>query len=264
MPEKFMNFFMPPIFFIKSEPGRTDKIKVFKINYPPLNYHTFKIEMQNRHAKLLDGAKNFHSSLRMGGRFNEILFKIYILSSYYSSMKTTLKFYSLWLCLICIIIFVIQVFFPVFKEMFLLTDQANNGEFWRFFTAIFLQIFFAAGIIANLIAVNYYESSLGASGAIYGVIGALTMIRPFIPVFAFSLPMPLLLAAILWASGDVLRSLGAFGPTNIGAIAHLTGILVGIIMGIIVQKKVLREKNFAVKLDEKLVKQWEDDFMKDI
>jgi len=127
-----------------------------------------------------------------------------------------------------------------------------------------LQIFFAAGIIANLIAVNYYESSLGASGAIYGVIGALTMIRPFIPVFAFSLPMPLLLAAILWASGDVLRSLGAFGPTNIGAIAHLTGILVGIIMGIIVQKKVLREKNFAVKLDEKLVKQWEDDFMKDI
>ncbi|MEK6871278.1 MAG: rhomboid family intramembrane serine protease [Nanoarchaeota archaeon] len=205
------------------------------------------------------------------------------------------KFSVLWLCFVCIVIFIIQAFSPSFTQLFLLTDQANNGEVWRFVTAIFLhgsithlfynlfalflfgfmlekivgtkyflQIFFVSGTIANLVAVNYYESSLGASGAIYGVIGALTLIRPFIPVFAFSLPMPLILASSLWVIGDILRSLGAFGPTTIGSIAHISGIIVGIILALIIQKKSLKEKSFTHKIDEKLMHQWENDFMKRI
>ncbi len=170
-----------------------------------------------------------------------------------------MKFYSLWLCLICIIVFIFQLIIPGFTELFVL-NQASFFEVWRFVSAIFLHggvahllynlfalaffgiilekligsskfliVFFVSGIIANLIAVNFYSSSLGASGAIMGIIGCLTIIKPFMMVWAFGLILPMFLAAILWVIGDVL---GVFLPSGVGNIAHLSGIAVGFIIGI--------------------------------
>lgn len=210
-------------------------------------------------------------------------------------MKKDFKFYSLWLGFIIIVFFVLQIFINGFTDLFVLNDRANNGEFWRFVTAIFLHggvshlvynlfalvffglileslvgsrkflwVFFISGIGANVFAVNYYDSSLGASGAIYGIIGALTVLRPLFVVFAFGLPMPMIIASFLWIVGNVLRSLGAFGPTNIGAFAHLAGIFIGFIIGIILRRKKSRNNNEKVVLSEKLMNKWENEFMKDI
>jgi len=96
---------------------------------------------------------------------------------------------------------------------------------------IFCFILFS-GIIANIVSVNFHESSLGASGAIMGIIGCLTIIKPLMMVWAFGLIMPMFIAAALWITGDVLGSLGAFGETSIGNIAHLSGIAVGLVLGI--------------------------------
>lgn len=184
-------------------------------------------------------------------------------------MKLKSKLYFLWLSLILIIVFILQVIIPRFTEAFILTQSAlTKYQIWRYLTAIFLHgsithllfnlfalfffglvleselgsnkfllIFLSSGIFANLISVNFYQASLGASGAIYGVIGAVTIIKPFMFVWTFGLILPMFIASILWVTADILRALGAFGPTNVGSIAHLSGIFLGIILGLILRKR---------------------------
>ena len=172
---------------------------------------------------------------------------------------TKFKFYALWLSLICVGIFLLQIIFPVFTDIFILNEQSFVQP-WRFVSAVFLHgslihllynlfalalfgsilekfigskrflwIFFLSGIFANIIAVNFYSSSLGASGAVYGILGCLALLRPGMMVWAFGFPMPMFIAAILWVGGAVL---GIFMPSNIGHVAHLSGILVGFLFGL--------------------------------
>ena len=132
------------------------------------------------------------------------------------------KFYALWLALICIVIFIAQTLISGFTDLFLLNNQALGVEFYRFITAIFLHgslshlvfnlfaliffglilekfigskkfllVFFISGVLANIFSVFFYPSSLGASGAIFGIIGCLTILKPLMTVWAYALPLPL-------------------------------------------------------------------------
>ncbi len=201
-----------------------------------------------------------------------------------------MKFYALKLVFICIVIFIIQIIFPVFTDLFVL-NKLSFIQPWRFASAIFLHgslshllynlfalalfgtflegfiggkrfltIFFAAGIGANIISVNFYDSALGASGAIYGVIGALMIIRPFLMVWALGLPMPMVLAGILWAIGDFA---GIFMPSNVANIAHLIGMFMGFVLGAIFKKNLQfkKEKN-EITIDEHSVRKWEDVYLR--
>lgn len=204
------------------------------------------------------------------------------------------KFYALWLCLFCAIVFVLQ-FIPGFTEYFLL-NVSSWREPWRFLTAIFLHgdighllynlfalalfgsiierfiggrrfliVFFISGIIANLVSVNFYDSSLGASGAIFGVIGALVIVRPMLTVWAFGLPMPMFLAGALWAIGDVIGAVGFFvgNPlNNTGNLAHLFGMLVGFIFGFFYRNKIDVEKKSHFEFDESSMRNWEDVYLR--
>jgi len=204
-----------------------------------------------------------------------------------------IKFYFLWLSLICIGAFISQILTPGFTEAFLLNKRAvYNYEFWRFATAIFLHgglihllynlfaliffgialeniigsrkfliIFLFSGIIANIVSVNFYPASLGASGAVMGIIGALTIIRPMMMVWAFGLILPMFIAALLWIIGDTL---GIFMPSNTGNIAHLSGIAVGFLTGFLM-RKLAREswkKPEKIKIPEDYMKEWEERFMR--
>jgi len=123
-----------------------------------------------------------------------------------------MKFYTLLLTLIIIAVFILQAIIPNFTDSLLLNQQ-SFPEVWRFVTAIFLHgslthlifnlfalilfglvlesligsnrfllVFFSTGIIANIISFNFYPASLGASGAIMGIIGALTVSKPLMTV----------------------------------------------------------------------------------
>ncbi|MBM3232594.1 rhomboid family intramembrane serine protease [Candidatus Pacearchaeota archaeon] len=187
---------------------------------------------------------------------------------------------------LCIVMFIVQTLVPGFTESLLL-NKSSLVQPWRFITAIFLHgglshllynsfalalfgsmleawigprrfvsVFLLTGISANFISLPFYDSALGASGAIFGVIGALIMIRPSMMVFAFGLPMPLFLAGSLWIIGDLI---GLFIPSNVANLAHLGGIFFGFLFGAYYRKYIPQKPNRSnVHLDEDYIRAWED------
>ncbi|MEK6859278.1 MAG: rhomboid family intramembrane serine protease [Nanoarchaeota archaeon] len=205
------------------------------------------------------------------------------------------RYYFLWLCLICIGVYILQTLIHGFTELFILNLKAVYGrEYWRFLSAIFLHgsvvhllynlfalfffglslerligsrrfliVFLLSGAVGNIVAINFYPSSLGASGAIYGIIGCLTIIRPFMFVWAFGLIMPMFIAAALWVIGDILGVFG-LGGGDVGYLAHLSGVVIGILFGLLFRSWGRKIKTFREKISipDKYVRVWEDNYMR--
>jgi len=175
------------------------------------------------------------------------------------------KLYSIWLVIICTIIFTLQIIFPQITDQFALYSNRVLYEPWLLVTSIFLHgsfehlffnmfalalfgiilesiigsrnfliAFFVSGIIASIGAAFFYPASLGASGAIYGIIGALTAIRPKMTVWVLGVPMPMFVAAVLWALIDLV---GMFEPSGIANAAHLFGLASGVVVGVFFRRK---------------------------
>jgi uncharacterized protein len=168
----------------------------------------------------------------------------------------SLKYSAFWLSLACVIVFVLQQIFGT--NFFVLEKSLMWAQPWRILTSIFahanivhlfsnvfglmlfglilegrigakkvLWLFLISGIIINTFTI--YPSSLGASGAIYAIIGALAVLRPMMVIWVSFLPMPMALAALFWLAQDIIRTII---PSNIGSIAHISGLALGIIAGI--------------------------------
>ena len=201
-------------------------------------------------------------------------------------MKYTLAFTA-----IIIGMFILQSTIPSFTDNLILNESSWEQPY-RFVTAIFLHggithiafnlfailifgfllekligskkffiLFLTSGIIANLISINFYPSSLGASGAIMGIIGTLAILRPKMMVWAFGVILPMWIAAILWIIGDTL---GIFIPDNTGNIAHLSGIAIGILYGLLirVKYKTRNQKRQVLKIPEHYARAWENTYMR--
>lgn len=210
--------------------------------------------------------------------------------------KPKFRFYALWLSLICILMFILQRTVPGFQVYFRLTPNALTMP-WQFVTAIFLHgsvshlvynlfalllfglilekligsvkfliVFFVSGILANVISWNFYPNALGASGSIMGVIGAAAAIKPLMMMWAFGLILPMFVIAIIWVIGSIIGIFG-FGAQDIGYLAHLSGIMIGIIYGLYlklttkigVKKEILFQRK--VRIPEQTMRNWEDVYL---
>lgn len=110
----------------------------------------------------------------------------------------------------------------------------------------FAALFLLSGILGNvgymLTASSPYIPALGASGAVYGVMGALALLEPFLMVYIYGLvPVPMIVAAFLWGSLDFL---GLFNPSGIAHGAHLLGMLVGVTYGLYLRISVRRRFSY--------------------
>ena len=90
----------------------------------------------------------------------------------------------------------------------------------------FLLVYFIAGLLGNaafLAIGNQFATAVGASGALYGVMGALAVMRPRLKVYLwFMIPVDLWIVVII---GAVIIAPG------IAWQAHLGGLAVGLIAG---------------------------------
>ncbi|MBU0590835.1 rhomboid family intramembrane serine protease [Candidatus Micrarchaeota archaeon] len=97
----------------------------------------------------------------------------------------------------------------------------------------YLIIFFGAGLLGGLF---YYMTyllgiippipALGASGAIFGILGAVAMILPEMRIFFWFIPMKMKYAAVFWIA---LELFGSFDTSSgIASAAHLGGLLFGL------------------------------------
>ncbi len=160
-------------------------------------------------------------------------------------------------------VFLLQIMVPGFTEALYFNPQQPNA--WMFVTSVFLHggfahilfngyalfmfgplleqklgqekflmFFLAAGIVGNLL---YYATilagiipptpALGASGAIYGILGALAILMPDLVLLFFGvIPLRIGVMAIAWI---ILEFVGSFNPySGIGSAAHLGGLLFGL------------------------------------
>ncbi|MBU3905164.1 MAG: rhomboid family intramembrane serine protease [Nanoarchaeota archaeon] len=199
-----------------------------------------------------------------------------------------MKYVALWLTGICVVMFILQTIFPIVTDIFVLVSSEVVQRPWILVTSMFLHggadhliynmfalalfgsilekiiggkkfiiLYFIAGLLAGLGSVPFYAAALGASGAIMGVLGCLAVLRPRMRVYVGYVPMPMVIATIVWIGGDLI---GMFAPDQVAHAAHLFGMAFGIIFGLYYMKQFV-EKHIKRKigtLPENQVRKWED------
>ena len=97
----------------------------------------------------------------------------------------------------------------------------------------FLAVFFLGGLAGNLLFVLLapFSIGIGASGAIFAVGGALAITVPSVRVFIIPIPVPM----PLWVA-IIIFFLFSFLP-NIAWQAHLGGLLLGLVAGLILRRR---------------------------
>ncbi len=168
-------------------------------------------------------------------------------------------FYLLALILVA---FVLQLSVPGFTELFIL-DPAHPEQAWRIITSIFLHadishlffnalsLFFFAPVLVSIAGKSeFYKTfliggiagsvlylalvflgispsvpALGASGAIYAVLGAVALFNPEGVVYIYLFPMKMKHAVVLWVVLNLAYI--ADWESGIGGAAHLGGMFFG-------------------------------------
>jgi hypothetical protein len=166
------------------------------------------------------------------------------------------------------IVFVLQLMIPPLTGAFIFDPQLAFSQPWRFVTSMFLHadithiffngyalflfggimesrarnrdflaIYFGAGLLGGLLYYATYAvgmippiPALGASGAIYGILGAVAMLAPDMRLlFMGFVPMSMRTAAIAWF---VMEFLGTFDiSSGVASAAHLGGLVFGLAYG---------------------------------
>jgi membrane associated rhomboid family serine protease len=125
----------------------------------------------------------------------------------------------------------------------------------------FLIVYFISGIIAGVVSTFFYTASIGASGAIFGVMGALGVLRPRMVVYVSYVPMPMALAVVVWI---ILNFGGLLFPGEVAYAAHIGGLASGLIYGFYLRKDF--KENYAKKrsehMSDKEIYNWENRYIR--
>ena len=102
----------------------------------------------------------------------------------------------------------------------------------------FLIVYFCGGILGNILFILLaYPLSIavGASGAIFALMGALTVMRPKVKVFIIPIPAPIPLWIAVIGGFIILTVISPF--LRIAWQAHLGGIVFGLIAGYLFRRR---------------------------
>lgn len=203
-----------------------------------------------------------------------------------------MKYVAIWIVVITVIIFIFQNIFSSITDSFALVSADVLSRPWIIITHMFLHadishifynmfalalfgtilekiidwkrflfLYFSSGIVAAVGAIIFYPATIGASGAIFGILGTLAALRPKMVVWTAYVPMPMIVAAAFWAFLDVV---GIIVPSDIANAAHLFGLAFGIVVGIFWRKRFREvvEKKKMEHISDKEFKEWETKWMR--
>ncbi len=179
---------------------------------------------------------------------------------YFKSMR----WIALWLGILCISVFVLQNLFPWLTHELVLTKDFVNKP-WQIVTNIFahanvmhliynlfalllfglvleniigsrkfLILFIVSLVTTDIASLIFYRATLGISGIVYSILGAVAVLRPRMIVFIFGVPLPMFIAVFLWTLLDIA---GFFYSSGIANATHLAGLITGIVFGLIMRKR---------------------------
>lgn len=199
------------------------------------------------------------------------------------------RFAALILCGVIVLVFLAQLYVHAFTDAFVLDSSRAAAEPWILITSIFLHgsvthllsnlfalglfgsilerligarrfllYFFATGLLASVASSFFYASSLGASGAIFGVLGVLAALRPKMVVWTYGVPMPMFAAVAFWF---LLDFAGVFFPSNIANVAHIAGLFAGIAIGLATRSAYKEAPGRKGILSRQEMDEWEDEYM---
>ncbi len=152
-------------------------------------------------------------------------------------------------------------FFHLFVNMFSLFFIGNLIERIigkkRFFSFYLLAGLFA-GVLFVLISWimksffgfsgDFNTYAVGASGAIFGLIGLLMILTPNLPVYIMFIPIPIKMKYAAPAILILLWLVSILGNVPIGNTAHLGGFLIGLVYGFYLKKKYKRKATYINRL----------------
>ena len=109
----------------------------------------------------------------------------------------------------------------------------------------YLKFYLGAGLFAGLFFVlssfvfpgDLETYAVGASGALFGLIGLLMLLTPNLPVYVMFIPIPIKMKYAAPGILIVLWLVSIAGDIPIGNTAHLGGLLVGIFYGLYLRSK---------------------------
>lgn len=201
---------------------------------------------------------------------------------------------SVYILAILGIVFILQGMYEPLTQLFYLDPSRALSEPWLFFTSMFLHggikhlffngyalflfgtilesriskrefliVYLGAGLIGGLVYYLTYvlgiiESvpALGASAAIYGVLGAVAMLLPNLRIFLWFFPMRMREAVVFWV---IIEFLGTFDTNSgIASAGHLGGLIFGLFYAYFflkqrgIKEKPMVQASYQLKAEDKI------------
>ena len=100
----------------------------------------------------------------------------------------------------------------------------------------FLIVYLVSGMFAGfgyILLSSYWVGVIGASGAIYGILACLAILAPYMTIYIIPFPIPIKIIYLIPLF--VIINLLMIQP-GVAHVAHLSGLLVGILFGIILKR----------------------------
>lgn len=174
--------------------------------------------------------------------------------------------------IICVVVFIVISSYPqhkqdqIFENYAFSGDNLMKGRLWVIVTSLFLHgnlthllfnmaalfffgrslekdisekkfltIFFLGGIVGNLVSLAFYPSHelfIGASGAIFAIMGMVMLADPFeLTFYPYLVPVPIVLVGVIYIIYTILAFLFGGNP-EVAYTAHLGGLAVGVTFGL--------------------------------
>jgi len=153
------------------------------------------------------------------------------------------------------------------------TSMFMHGSFFHIFANMF-SLFFIGSLIEKILGVKRYfyfymlsgllagvffvfssliftadfnTFAVGASGALFGLVGLLVLLTPNLPVFIMFIPIPIKMKYAGPGILIVLWLISIAGDVPIGNTAHLGGLVVGVAYGLYLKNKYKRKTKYINK-----------------